>query len=198
AGFGRTGEWWGIDHWQVRPDILVTSKGAAGGYFPFGFVAARGDDVQLIYETLGEFNHGGTFSHHAVGAAAALATLHIIQRENLVANAQRVGAYLGEALRHTFSEHPHVGDIRGRGLFWALELVQDRETKRPFTAAEKVAPRLHQAAFDLGLIVYYSQCCADGKNGDVIMLGPPLTTTEPQVNEMLALLAKAITQQLGS
>lgn len=198
VGLGRTGEWWGIDHWQVQPDILVTSKGVAGGYFPFGFLAARGDDVQQVHERLGDFNHGGTFSHHAVGAAAALATLHVIQRENLVANARRVGAYLGQALQHTFSEHPHVGDIRGRGLFWALELVQDRDSKRPFSAAEKIAPRLHQAAFNLGLIVYYSQGCADGKNGDLIMLGPPLTATEAEVGEILGLLTTAVSQQLGS
>ncbi len=197
VGMGRTGKWWGINHWNVQPDILVTAKGVAGGYFPFGFVAARGEDVQLIYEKLGDFNHGGTFSHHAVGAAAALATLHIIQRENLVQHAARVGAYLGQKLQHTFSEHPHVGEIRGRGLFWALELVQERESKAPFSAARKLAPALHKAAFDLGLIVYYSQGVADGKNGDLIMLGPPLIITEAQIDEMVAILATAVKQELG-
>lgn len=197
VGMGRTGKWWGLEHWPVQPDILVTAKGVAGGYFPFGFVAAKGEDVQLIYEKLGDFNHGGTFSHHAVGAAAALATLHIIQRENLVQNAARVGAYLGQKLQHTFSEHPHVGDVRGRGLFWALELVQDRETKAPFPAARKLAPALHKAAFDLGLIVYYSQGVADGKNGDLIMLGPPLIITETQVDEMVGILATAVQREIG-
>ncbi len=197
VGMGRTGKWWGLEHWAVQPDILVTAKGVAGGYFSFGFVAAKGEDVQLIYEKLGDFNHGGTFSHHAVGAAAALATLHIIQRENLVQNAARVGAYLGQKLQHTFSEHPHVGDVRGRGLFWALELVQDRETKAPFPAARKLAPALHKAAFDLGLIVYYSQGVADGKNGDLIMLGPPLIITEAQVDEMVGILATAVQREIG-
>lgn len=197
VGMGRTGKWWGLEHWPVQPDILVTAKGVAGGYFPFGFVAAKGEDVQLIYERLGDFNHGGTFSHHAVGAAAALATLHIIQRENLVQNAARVGAYLGQKLQHTFSEHPHVGDVRGRGLFWALELVQDRETKAPFPAARKLAQALHKAAFDLGLIVYYSQGVADGKNGDLIMLGPPLIITETQVDEMVGILATAVQREIG-
>lgn len=197
VGMGRTGKWWGINHWDVQPDIVVTAKGVAGGYFPFGFVAAKGEDVQLIYEKLGDFNHGGTFSHHTVGAAAALATLHIIQRENLVQHAARVGAYLGQKLGHTFSEHPHVGDIRGRGLFWALELVQEREGKAPFPAARKLAPALHKAAFDLGLIVYYSQGVADGKNGDLVMLGPPLIITQTQVDEMVELLATAVKQELG-
>lgn len=197
VGMGRTGKWWGLEHWAVQPDILVTAKGVAGGYFPFGFVAAKGADVQLIYEKLGDFNHGGTFSHHAVGAAAALATLHIIQNEHLVQNAAHVGVYLGQKLQHTFSEHPHVGDVRGCGLFWALELVQDRETKAPFPAARKLAPALHKAAFDLGLIVYYSQGVADGKNGDLIMLGPPLIITEAQVDEMVGILATAVKQEIG-
>lgn len=197
VGMGRTGQWWGINHWDVQPDILVTSKGAAGGYFPFGFVAAKGDDVSLIYEQLGDFNHGGTFSHHAVGAAAARATLRIIQQEKLVENAATVGNYLGQQLYHTFSEHPHVGDIRGRGMFWALELVQDRDTKQPFPAKDKLAPALHKLAFDLGLIVYYGQGNADGVNGDLVMLGPPLITTKAQVDEMVAILETAVQQKLG-
>lgn len=197
VGMGRTGQWWGINHWDVQPDILVTAKGVAGGYFPFGFVAAKGEDVNLIYEKLGDFNHGGTFSHHAVGAAAALATLHIIQNENLVENAAVVGQYLGQQLYHTFSEHPHIGDIRGRGLFWALELVQDRDTKQPFPAKEKIAPTLHKLAFDLGLIIYYGQGNADGSSGDIVMLGPPLITTKAQVDEMVEILATAVSQKLG-
>lgn len=192
VGLGRTGTWWGIDHWGIQPDILVTSKGSAGGYFPFGFIAAKGSDVAQIFDKLGEFNHGGTFSHHAVGAAAALATLRIIQEERLVENAAHVGDYLGQKLSHTFGKHPQVGDIRGQGMFWALELVQNRETKRPFPAAAKIAPKLHKAAFDLGLIIYYSQGCADGKNGDVIMLGPPLITTPAQVDVIVELLKTAV------
>ena len=197
VGLGRTGKMWGLDHWSVRPDIMVTSKGLAGGYFPLGFAAASGDDVEQIRRTLGDFNHGGTFSHHAVGAAAGLATLQIIQKENLVANAADVGAYLGQKLRHTFSEHPHVGDVRGRGLFWALELVQDRETKRPFPAERHLAWDIWERAFDLGLIVYYAQGCADGVNGDLVMLGPPLIVDRGQVDEMVGLLAQAFQVELG-
>lgn len=198
VGLGRTGKMWGINHWNVQPDIMVTSKGLAGGYFPLGFVAATGQDVAQIYRTLGDFNHGGTFSHHAVGTAAGLATLQIIQRENLVENAANVGAYLGQKLRHTFSEHPHVGDIRGRGLFWALELVQDRETKEPFPVGRHLAWDVWQQAFDRGLVVYYSQGCADGVNGDLVMLGPPLIANREQVDEIVAILAEAVGAELGS
>jgi adenosylmethionine-8-amino-7-oxononanoate aminotransferase len=192
TGMGRTGEWWALQHWAVQPDILVSSKGIAGGYFPFGALAARGDDVQQIRDSLGDFNHGGTFSHHAVGAAAALATLRIIQEEKLVENAAKMGALLGVQLGEAFAEHPNVGDVRGLGLFWALEFVANRETKEPFPAARHLAWKIWQEAFDRGLIVYYSQGCADGSNGDLIMLGPPLIVNEAQISEIVALLADAV------
>jgi len=192
VGMGRTGKWWGLDHWQVQPDIMVTSKGLAGGYFPFGFLAASGEDVNLLQAELGDFNHGGTFSHHAVGAAAARAVIRIIQEEKLVENSAAMGAYLGQALRRAFNEHPHIGDIRGRGLFWGLELALDRETKRPFPAARHLAWEIWQAAFDRGLIVYYSQGCVDGVNGDLIMLGPPLIVNQEQIDEMVGILETAV------
>jgi len=192
VGMGRTGAWWGLNHWDVQPDIMVTSKGLAGGYFPLGFIAAKGEDVEQIRQTLGDWNHGGTFSHHAVGGAAGLATLHIIQQEKLVENAARMGAYLGQKLRQMLGGHPHVGDIRGRGLFWGLELVQDRAGKEPFPAERHLAWAIWQRAFDLGLIVYYSQGCVDGTRGDLLMLGPPLILNEAQADEMAAILAQAI------
>jgi adenosylmethionine-8-amino-7-oxononanoate aminotransferase len=188
VGLGRTGKWWGFQHWDFQPDILVASKGAAGGYFPLGFIAAKGDDVQAIYETLGDFNHGGTFSHHAVGAAAGLATLKILQEEKLVENSAKLGAILGEKLHEAFAEHPNIGDIRGRGLFWTLEIVEDKATKKPFPSEWKIAQAIWQKAFDLGLIVYYAQGCADGKNGDLIHIGPPLIINEEQIFELVSLL----------
>jgi len=197
TGMGRTGAWWAIDHWQVTPDILVTAKGAAGGYFPLGFLAAREKDLTAIRQTLGDFNHGGTFSHHAVGAAAGLATLRILQEEKLVENAARMGRRLGDRLRQMLGSHPHVGDVRGRGLLWAVELVQDRETKAPFPAGRRLAQTIWQRAFDLGLIIYYSQGCADGHNGDLVMLGPPLTIDREQIDVVVELLAQAVHDVLG-
>lgn len=196
VGMGRTGTWWGLAHWNVRPDILVASKGTAGGYVPHGFIAACHADVELVRQKLGDFNHGGTFSHHAVAAAAALAVLHIYQQERLVENAAATGAYLGRRLRAALGAHPHVGEIRGRGLFWGVELVQEQAGKIPFPAAQHVATELQQAAFDNGLIIYYSQGCADGVNGDVIMVGPPLIITPAQVDELVDRLAQAFQQVL--
>ncbi len=197
VGLGRTGKMWALNHWNTSPDILVTSKGTAGGYFPLGFFAARGEDVEQIRLTLGDFNHGGTFSHHAVGAAAGLATLHILQDERLVENSAAMGELMGARLSTALGDHPNVGDIRGRGLFWGIELVQNRATKEPFPAKQGIAHRIQTRAFDLGLVVYHSVGCADGTNGDVIMLGPPLIATADQVEEMVTLLAEAIRLELG-
>lgn len=196
VGLGRTGRWWAIDHWGVQPDILISSKGLAGGYFPLGFIAARFQDVEQIRQLLGDFNHGGTFSHHAVGAAVGLATLRILKNENLVDQAATMGQILGQALQAELGDHPHMGDVRGRGLFWALELVKDKASKEPFPAGQHLAWKIWQRAFDLGLIVYYSQGCADGVNGDLIMLGPPLIINESQIAEMVAILRQAITETL--
>jgi adenosylmethionine-8-amino-7-oxononanoate aminotransferase len=197
VGLGRTGRWWGGDHWQLRPDILVTSKGTAGGYFPLGLIAAHGRDVELIRQELGDFNHGGTFSHHAVGAAAGLATLRILQAEKLVENAAVTGAYLGQKLQELLGRHPNVGDIRGRGLFWAIEFVQDKENKAPFPKSRGLAWAIWQEAFARGLVVYYSQGCADGVNGDLIMVGPPLIITREEVDELVEILATAVLATFG-
>ncbi len=192
VGLGRTGKMWALDHWGVTPDILVTSKGLAGGYFPLGFVAARGADVEQLRLELGNFNHGGTFSHHPVGAAAGLAVLDILEGEGLVDRARVMGERLTSALRDRFGDHPNVGDIRGRGLFQGLELVADRDTKRPFAAKHKVASHVHHTAFDDGVSVYYSQGCVDGTDGDLVMFGPPLIIDESHIAEMVEVAGRAI------
>ncbi len=192
VGLGRTGRWWALERWGVKPDLLVASKGTAGGYFPLGFVAARHDDVELLREELGDFNHGGTFSHHAVGAAAGLATLRLLQGERLVERAREMGEVLASALEAALADHPHVGDIRGDGLFRGIELVEDKRSKRPFEPARHIAWKVHEAAFEDGLIVYYSQGCADGARGDVVMVGPPFVLEEQHVAEITNKLARAI------
>ena len=197
VGLGRTGKWWAMDHWKVKPDIMVNSKGLAGGYMPFGFLAAKNRDVEQIRQSVGDFSHGGTFSHHAVAAAAGLATLNIIKDENLVENSAKMGKLLGRKLVDALGNHPNVGEIRGKGLFWGIEFVKDKETKRPFKVSEKLAWRIWNAAFEMGLIVYFSQGCADGRNGDLIMLGPPLIINKKQVKKMVGILETAVTKILG-
>ncbi|MDX1614981.1 MAG: aminotransferase class III-fold pyridoxal phosphate-dependent enzyme [Candidatus Promineifilaceae bacterium] len=197
VGFGRTGTWWGLDHWDLKPDIMVSAKGAAGGYYPLGVLAARGSDIDLIHSELGDFSHGGTYSHHAVGAAAGLATLGILQTEQLIDRSARLGTLLGARLQTRIGGHRHVGDVRGRGLFWALELVADRDTKKPFPRNAQTAPLIWKAAFDRGLICYYSQGCADGVNGDIVMVGPPFIIDESQIEELVELLGSAVEAVCG-
>lgn len=197
VGLGRTGKWWALSHWETTPDILVTSKGAAGGYFPLGFIAARGEDVEQIRQKLGDFNHGGTFSHHAVGAAAGLATLNILRSENLIENSAMMGELLGQKLVEALGDHPYVGDIRGRGLFWGIELVENKETKQPFPSTAGMARKIWLRAFDKGLVIYYSNGCADGKNGDIIMLGPPYIINREQIAEMVEILTETIREEFG-
>jgi adenosylmethionine-8-amino-7-oxononanoate aminotransferase len=198
VGLGRTGAWWALDHWGVKPDLLVSSKGTAGGYFPLGFVAAAHEDVQRVQDALVDFNHGGTFSHHAVGCAAGLATLRILEEEKLVERAAEVGARLGARLEEKLGRHPHVGEVRGKGMFWGVELVEDRESKRPYRREDKVAPRVHDAAFEAGLIVYYSQGCADGSRGDCVMVGPPFILSDDELELIVAGLARAVDEVTGA
>ncbi len=196
VGFGRTGRFWALSRWNVRPDILVSSKGTAGGYMPFGFVATEHAAVENIRTTLGDFNHGGTFSHHPVALAAALATLDLIESEHLVENAKSMGVKLGEKLKRTLNDHPHVGDIRGEGLFWGIELVDDRSSKRPFSVSDKLAWRVFEHAFSRGVIVYFSQGCANGKDGDLVMVGPPFIVTDEHLDTIASVLREAIAAAL--
>ncbi|MEW5960669.1 MAG: aspartate aminotransferase family protein [Chloroflexota bacterium] len=192
TGFGRTGAWFGIQHWRVEPDIMTMAKGAAGGYFPLSITAMKTADVQAIRRGRGDFNHGGTFSHHPVGMAAGLAVLRYLQQHNLIEAAQLQGEKLGQKLQAAFGEHAHIGDIRGRGLMWGLEFVADRETREPFPAERGLAKKVGDAAFDRGLIIYPSGGNVDGLRGDQVMVAPPFIVTDEQLDEIVGLLAAAI------
>ncbi len=195
TGFGRTGRWFGVDHWGVRPDILVAGKGAASGYWPLGLTVCSG----VVHDTVARtgFTHGYTYSHHAVGAATGLATLRLIQERDLVTASAQQGKRLMDQLQTALADHPAVGDIRGRGLLIGVELVADRATRQPYPRAERVTERLVAAARDLGLLVYSSTGCADGVNGDLILLGPPLTVTDAEIEEITDLTASAVRGAFG-
>jgi adenosylmethionine-8-amino-7-oxononanoate aminotransferase len=197
TGMGRTGRWFGLEHWGVQPDVVTLGKGVSGGYVPLSAVAARGELVDLVWNELGDFNHGGTFSHQPVGAAVGIATLDVLERGDLVNRAARMGELLGEKLRAAFGDHPHVGDVRGMGLMWALEFVADRKTKEPFPAKEKIAGRIFERAFDNGLIVYSVSGCADGWSGDGVMVAPPFIVEEAELDEIVGLLSGAVDAVLG-
>ncbi len=190
TGFGRTGRWFGCDHWGVRPDILVAAKGAASGYWPLGLAVASG----AVHGTIAArgFTHGFTFSHHLVGAAAGRAVLAVLRERNLVAAAESQGKRLLAGLEARLGDHPAVGDVRGIGLMVGVELVRDRAAKAPFPRGERVTERVVAAARERGLLVYSSTGCANGADGDLVLLGPPLVISDAEVDEVIATLAAAV------
>jgi len=197
TGFGRTGAWFGMDHWRVRPDILVAAKGATSGYWPFGFVATS-DRVHRTVTEGGGFVHGFTFSHSIGGATVGREVLRILREEGLVDASAVKGQLLKSLLRGHLGDHPHVGDIRGRGLLVGVELVADRETRAPFPRSMKLTEAVVGAARDRGLLLYSGTGNADGTNGDTILLGPPLVVTHDELERIAAGLADALTTALTS
>jgi adenosylmethionine-8-amino-7-oxononanoate aminotransferase len=195
TGFGRTGRWFGSEHWNLRPDIVVAAKGAGSGYWPLGLAATSG----AVHETImsGGFTHGFTYSHHPVGAAAGLAVLRVLREQGLVERSATAGDLLGAELATHLGDHPHVGDVRGIGLLRGIELVADRTTRAPFPRADRVTERVVAACKDRGLLVYSSTGCADGTNGDLILLGPPLVITDEEISELATGLAAAVQAVLG-
>jgi adenosylmethionine-8-amino-7-oxononanoate aminotransferase len=192
TGFGRAGRWFAIETWGVVPDIITMAKGAAGGYWPLSITAAKKVHVDFIHHQHGDFVHGGTFSHHAVGAAAGLATLNYIQDHELIAASASKGEQLKARVQAALGDHRHVGDIRGQGLMLGLEFVADRTTKEPFPSKSRVAQRLADAAFERGLIIYPGQGTADAVLGDHVMIAPPLVITDEQLDDVVGILADAL------
>ena len=191
TGFGRTGRWFGFDHWGIRPDILVAAKGATSGYWPFGFAAASGPIHEAI-RSAGPFVHGFTYSHQPVGAAVAREVLRILETERLVEASATKGEHLRSLLGTRLAEHPHVGEVRGRGLLVGIELVADRETRAPFPRAARVAEATLTAARDRGVLLYSGTGTADGVDGDVLLLGPPFVVTDAELDTIAALTTEAI------
>jgi adenosylmethionine-8-amino-7-oxononanoate aminotransferase len=191
TGFGRTGRWFGIDHWGVRPDLLVAAKGATSGYWPFGFAAAS-DEIHATITGSGGFVHGFTYSHQPIGAAVAATVLDILEREDLVAASAAKGERLLASLRARLADHPNVGDVRGRGLLVGVELVADRTTREPFPRASRVTEAVVRAARERGLLVYSGTGNANGVDGDTILLGPPFVVSDPELDRIVELLADAI------
>ena len=191
TGFGRTGRWFAMERFGVRPDILVAAKGATGGYWPFGFAAAD-RSVYDVIQRKGVFVHGFTFSHSVVGAAVAREVLRILREEDLVAASARQGELLLAELRGAFAGHPNAGEVRGTGLMAAVELVADRETRAPFPRARQVTERTLAAGRDLGLMFYSGTGNANGVDGDVIMVGPPFVVSDEQVREIAAGMRAAL------
>jgi putrescine---pyruvate transaminase len=184
CGFGRTGKWFGIQNFGVVPDIMSTAKGIVSGYIPLAATMT----TKKIYETfLGgeekEFNTGNTFGGHPVAAAASLANIEIMQREDLPARAAETGAYMLQGLKQ-MEKYPIVGDVRGIGLLAGLEIVQDKKTKTKFPASNDVAGKIADAAYELGLF-------CRGVFG-VVELSPPLVLTRAEADRIVDIIDRSI------
>jgi taurine--2-oxoglutarate transaminase len=189
TGWGRTGKWFAVDHWNVQPDILVTAKGITSAYMPLGLcattakIAAHFDDHY--------FAHGHTYEAHPMTLAPAVATIHEMTRLGLVERANKIGAYLGEKLKELAPRHLSIGDVRGIGLFWAVELVKNRQTKQPFnTMRDKVE----------GKALVVDQVAAEALKRGVALqawvshfvIAPPLIIEESEVDAGVAALDAAL------
>jgi adenosylmethionine-8-amino-7-oxononanoate aminotransferase len=176
TGFGRTGRWFGLEQWDVQADIVTAGKGTTSGYVPFGFAAASGE----IYEAIAPkgFVHGFTWSHNALGAAVAHATLRRLRDDGLVDRSRDLGAKIHGDLSAALANEPFVGDVRGLGMMLGVELVDDRNSKEPLPREAQMTERVVSAARDAGLLLYSSTGHVDGSVGDLVMLGPPFTLTD--------------------
>ncbi len=196
CGMGRTGDMFAIGREGVCPDIITLGKGLGAGYLPIGATMASECVVRAIEEGSGSLANGHTYMSHAVACAGSLAVLECIERERLLDNVRAKGARLREALEARFGGHPNVGDIRGRGLFLALELVADRARKLPFARERKVAESIKAAALRHGLLCYPSSGTADGERGDHVLLAPPYIVTDEHVTEVVDKLDLALNDVL--
>lgn len=185
SGFGRTGENFAIEHWDVTPDIITGAKGMSGGYTPVGGTMPH-DRVVEVFEDLEDgFQHGHTYCFNPTSAAIGLAVLEYMQEHDLVENARTVGAHLGERLQELY-EYDWVGDVRGKGLMWGIEFVADRETKEPLEATgAEFQGALFDAGLDNGVLTYPSGTHVDGVRGDHTLVTPPLTIDEETADEIV-------------
>jgi adenosylmethionine-8-amino-7-oxononanoate aminotransferase len=191
CGMGRTGSLHACSAEDVAPDLLIIAKGLGGGFQPIGAVLAQERIVRAFADGSGAFQHGHTYLGHPVACAAALAVQRVIERDRLVERAGRLGLALRERLDAAFGDHPHVGDIRGRGLFQAIELVADRSTREPFDPARRLHARIKAHAMAHGLMVYPMGGTIDGVRGDHVLLAPPFVATETDLDRIVERLARA-------
>jgi adenosylmethionine-8-amino-7-oxononanoate aminotransferase len=196
CGMGRTGTTHAWEQEGIAPDIQAIAKGLGGGYQPIGAMLATSRIVETIRQGSGAFQHGHTYLAHPLACAAALEVQRVIAEEKLLDRVKQLGQHLERRLTERFGNHRHVGDIRGRGLFQAIELVADRATKQPFDPNLKLNQKIKAIAFEGGLGCYPSGGTADGKNGDHVLLAPPYICTPNDIDMIVERLGSAVDSAL--
>ncbi|MFG3596679.1 aspartate aminotransferase family protein [Bradyrhizobium sp. RDI18] len=198
CGMGRTGTRHAWEQEGIAPDIQAIAKGLGGGYQPIGAMLASGRIVDAIRDGSGAFKHGHTYLAHPLACAAALEVQRVIDDEQLLDRVKYLGRQLERRLTERFGNHRHVGDIRGRGLFQAIQLVADRATRAPFDPALKLHQRIKAAAFEGGLACYPSGGTMDGRSGDHVLLAPPYIATSEDIDMIVDRLGHAVDLALKS
>jgi adenosylmethionine-8-amino-7-oxononanoate aminotransferase len=198
CGAGRTGTFLACEQDGVVPDIVTLAKGLAGGYQPIGATLCSKRVHEAFAAGSGAFVNGHTYSAHPIACAAALAVQNVIREEKLLDRVAQAGSYLRRTLAERFAEHPYVGDVRGRGLLLALELVADRPTRACFDPRLGVSLRVRDAALECGLLVYPGSGTVDGARGDHILLAPPYNVSDIELDLIVARLAQALECVAGS
>ena len=191
TGFGRTGAKFGVDHWNVIPDIIATAKGISGGYTPLAAVILRDKIMDLLRTKHSSFRGGHTYCANPLSARVGIEVLEIIREQNLIENVRRMGLRLLAGLQGLLA-HPTVGDVRGKGLMAGVEFVRNKQTKEPFPPEYQFGKRLFEEAFARGLVVFPASGTVDGVAGNHILMAPPFIITESQVDDMVAILGEAI------
>jgi adenosylmethionine-8-amino-7-oxononanoate aminotransferase len=191
TGVGRTGRNFAVDHERVVPDMIVAGKGLSGGYAPLGAVIASAAIHDTIRGGRGYFEHGFTYSANPLSAAVGSAVLDYISRNRLIPRAARLGRVLGERL-DGLRRHRIVGDVRGRGMLWGIELVRDRKSREPFAPALKVARRVYQAGLEEGILIYPGTGSRSGQDGDHFLVAPAFTITAAEIEELVARLDRTL------
>ena len=192
TGWGRTGKMWGIEHWDVTPDIIATAKGMTAGYTPLSAILARDEIWGVLEQNHSAFKAGHTLNANAVSCAGAIAVINYSLAHDLAGNAAARGAQALAGLADLMAKHPIIGDVRGRGLMFGFELVADRATRAPFPPARKVSSLIEAAALRHGLVTYPCTGTIAGGPGDMMLLAPPLVITEQEMAEVLAILDLAV------
>jgi len=198
CGMGRTGTLHACEQDGVVPDLMTIAKGLGGGYQPVGAVLLSSAIFQAFSEGSGSFQHGHTYMGHPMAAAAGLAVQEVIRRDGLLENVVSMGDYLERCLVERLGNHHHVGDIRGRGLFRAVELVADRATKSPFDPGLKLNARIKKEAMARGLMVYPMGGTIDGQRGDHVLLAPPFILNREDVGQIVERLGDAVDAAIAS
>jgi adenosylmethionine-8-amino-7-oxononanoate aminotransferase len=198
CGMGRTGTTHAWEQEGIAPDIQVIAKGLGGGYQPIGGILIAGRIIEAFRAGSGSFMHGHTYQAHPVACAAALAVQKVIRDDGLVENVRKMGDLLSAALTERLGNHRHVGDIRGRGLFWAIELVRDRASKAVFDPALKLNDRIKQEAYQRGLAIYPMGGTIDGRQGDHVIVAPPYIATASDIDAIVARLGDAVDAAVAS